>query len=148
MSLWFNKLVRQLAAALVAVAFVVAAFGSGQPVAHATGLGSLCPSFTNANAQDDASLAQGHPSASAHGDVIVDTFGDDSPFGKSDGAANSPCCSSFCSPTVFSFPDHNVDVLAAINNDDWPMSVRVLTPADTGNPKRPPRTVSRKFARA
>jgi hypothetical protein len=148
MPLWFNKLVRQLATALVAVAFVIAAFGPGLSVAHATGLGSFCPSFTSANAQDDAGLFQGHASASAHGDATVDQFGLDSPYGKANGAAKSPCCSSFCSPAFFSFPEHNVDVLAAINNDNWPVCVQVLTSADTGSLKRPPRTASDKFARA
>ena len=148
MPLWFNKLIRQLATVVVAVAFVIAAFGPGLSVAHATGLGPFCPSFTSANAQDDAGLVQDHASASAHGDVIVGQFGLDSPSGKAGGAANSPCCSSFCSPTVFSFPDHNVDVLAAVNNDAWPIGVEILIPADSDSLKRPPRTASGKFARA
>jgi hypothetical protein len=148
MSLWFRKLVRQLATALVAVAFIIAALGPGLSAAHTTGPGSFCPSFTSANAQDEKGLVHGHATASAHGDAIVDQFGLDSPYGKTDGAAKSPCCSSFCSPVFFSFPDHNVDVLAAINNGDWSVCVQVLTSADTGSLKRPPRTASGKFARA
>jgi hypothetical protein len=101
MPLWFNKLIRQLATVVVAVAFVLAAFGPGLSVAHATGLGSFFPSFTVTNAQDDAGLLQGHASASAHGDATVERFGLDSPYGKADGAAKSPCCNSFCSPAVF-----------------------------------------------
>ena len=147
MPLWFNKLVRQLATALVAVAFVVAAFGPGLSVAHATGLGSFCLSFTSANAQDDAGLVQGHASASAHGNAVVDQIGLDGPYGKADGTAKSPCCSSFCSPAVFSFPEHNIDVLAAFNNDAWPIGVEILIPADSDSLKRPPRTASGKFAR-
>lgn len=148
MPLWFNKLVRQLATALVAVAFIIAAFGPGLSAAHTTGLGSFCPSFTSENAQDDAGLVQGHASASVHANAIVDQFGLNSPHGKADGTAKSPCCNSFCSPVVFSFPDHNIDVLAVVNNDNWPMSVQVLTSAGTGSLKRPPRTASDKFARA
>ena len=141
-----NELVRQLATALVAVAFIVATLGPGISTADATGSALFCASF--ASAQDDNDMVQGHASALGLKAAVVDQSGLDGPYQKSDGSAKSPCCSSFCSPAVFLFPGHDVEASVTVNNDDWPMSVPILTSADTGNLKRPPRAPSSKFARA
>ena len=141
-----NELVRKLATALVAVAFVVATLGSGISTADATGSALYCASFANAQHEND--VVQGHAPALGLKAAVVDQSGLDGPYQKSDGNAKSQCCSSFCSPAFFLFPDHNVDASMTVNNDDWPMSVPVLTSADTGNLKRPPRAPSSKFARA
>lgn len=146
MGLRFNRLVRQLTALLAAIAFVFAAFGPGLSVAHATGSVSLCASFINVNGQ--ASAFQDHSFAMGHEAAVVDKTGLDNPYQKSDGKAKSPCCSSFCSPTVFSLSENDLDTSVTVNSDGWPMTIHILTSADTDNLKRPPRATSGTFARA
>ena len=146
MRLRFNRLVRQLTALLAAIAFVFAAFGPGLSAAHATGSASLCASFIDANAQSDAS--PDHAFALGHKSAVVDQAGLDSPYQKTDGNAKSPCCGSFCSPTVFSLSDNNLDTSFAVNSDDWPMTIELLMSAETDSLKRPPRAASREFVRA
>lgn len=142
-----TRLVRQLATAFVAVAFVVVAFGSVLSVAHATGSGSFGPTFTNANAQDDTDLVQDYASAPTHCDAVVDQAGLDSPNNKADGVAKSPCCNGYCSPT-YSLPGHSMEALALNGNDDFPIRVQVLTSVEHTSLKRPPRIAPGMFARA
>jgi len=134
-----NELVRQLAKALVAVAFIVATLGPDISTADVTGSALFCASF--ASVQDDSDMVQGHAPALGLKAAVADRS-------ALDGSAKSPCCSSFCSPAVFLFPGHDVETSVTVNNDDWPTSVPVLTSADTGNLKRPPRAPANKFARA
>ena len=146
MRLRFNQLVRQLAALLAAIAFVFAAFGPGLSAAHVTGSTSLCTSFIDANAQSDA--PPDHAFVLGHKASVVDQAGLDGPYQKTDGKAKSPCCSSFCSPTVFSLSDSNLDTSFTVNSDDWPMTIELLMSAETDSLKRPPRAASGNYARA
>ncbi len=146
MGLRFNRFVRRLTALLAAIAFVFAAVAPGLSAAHAAGSASLCAAFIDASAQSDA--PQDHAFVLGHKAAVVDQSGLDSPYQKTDGSAKSPCCSSFCSPTVFSLSENDLDTSVTVQSDDWPMAIQILVSADTDNLKRPPRAVSGKFARA
>ncbi len=146
MALRFIRLVRKLTAVLAAIAFVFAAFGPGLSAAHAASSASLCASFIDAKAQGDA--PQVHAFVMGHKAAGLDQVGLDGPYQKTDGNVKSPCCSSFCSPTVFSLSDNNLDTSFTVNSDDWPMSIELLMSAETDSLKRPPRAASGKYARA
>ena len=146
MGLRFNRFVRRLTALLAAIAFVFAAVAPGLSAAHAAGSASLCAAFIDASAQSDS--PQDHAFVLGHKSAAVDQSGLDNPYQKTDGNAKSPCCSSFCSPTVFSLSENELDTSVTVKSDDWPMTIHILTSADTDSLKRPPRGASGKFARA
>ena len=146
MGLRFIRLVRKLTAVLAAIVFVFAAFGPGLPASHAASSASLCASFANASAQDDA--PQDHAFILGHKAAVVDQAALDSPTQKPDGNAKSPCCSSFCSPTVFSLSETDLDTSVTVNGNIWPMTIEILSSAETDSLKRPPRAASPDFVRA
>ena len=145
--LLLNKILRQLTTAFVAFSLVVMAFGTELPAAHAMGLGPFCASFTDVTASEDIRLVQDYAAATAPGDAVVNHFGEDNPSKTADGAAKSLCCSTICS-LAFSIAEYNVETLSFGNKDDWQISVKSLTSAESISFKRPPRTDANSFAHA
>ena len=146
MGLRFNRFVRRHTALLAAIAFVFAAVAPGLSAAHAAGSASLCAAFIDASVQSDS--PQDHAFVLGHKAAVMDQSGLDSPYQKTDGNAKSPCCSSFCSPTVFSLSDNNLDTSITVRSGDWPLTIEILISAKTDSLKRPPRAVAQEFARA
>ncbi len=134
-----NKLLHELTTLLVAVAFVVAAFGPAISASHAASAALKCSSFSSSEFQAGSDRVPELVGTFTHYGSVLNQFDIGNSSDNPNRDAKSQCCNSFCSPAFISLADPNTDALVPIDNDDWPAFVQALIPTDIGHPKRPPR---------
>ena len=142
--LGFNRFFRQLITAIAAFALLFVTFGFEPLASHEMTVRFIYPSFTGAPAQTSI---QDHASLVTRSHSLGNHFSQGNPGKKGEDPSKSPCCGSYCSQAL-ALANPGVEVLPISGNSNWPMSVQLLTSADTIGFKRPPRNFSGKLMRA
>ena len=133
----FERLLRQIVASLVAVAFVIGAFGSSLQASHAAGMDSSCSSAPGA-IWDETGPHQGFGMGQV--EVLIDPP-DVVASDKNDSASTEACCTAYCAPT-FSLADGRIGLNQPLHDKDWTITIQSLRSSQLNGFKRPPRTIS------
>lgn len=142
----FEKALRQIMSALVAVSMVFMALASGLPASHAAGNVLSCGAASG-DSGGYAKLSKDAKPALISTKAFAGKWAASGTNEQNEDAVGADCCGSYCAP-AFTIPARHPDVTFSHGNEVWTAAGDLLRSTESRGLKRPPRAISSQYLRA